>query len=74
MTYPVKLQINSTGAWRDVLRFDMNAADICAVMDAAALLVILADPLCKTGLRISTADTHQKAISRWDAQKGWVDA
>jgi hypothetical protein len=73
MTHLAKLQINSTGAWRDVLRFDANAVDIIAVMNAAAHLVSLTDTTGRAGLRICTADAGQKALARWDALKGWVD-
>jgi hypothetical protein len=75
MTRIVKIQINSAGAWRDVLRFDITAVDIIAVMDAAALLVSLTDQkMGVTSLRLATSDTHQKAITRWTAANGWVDA
>ena len=70
----VKLQINSTGAWRDVLRFDIDAVDSDAVMKTAECLLCLADPEGKVSLRISTADAFQTALKRWSAKKGWVDA
>jgi len=74
MTCPCKLQINSTGAWRDVLRFDIDAVDTVALMDAASTLLLIADPDGHASLRIATADAHQRARVRWDAKKGWVDA
>ena len=74
MTRPCKLQINSTGAWRDVLRFDIDAVDSIALMDAASNLLVIAYPDGKTTLRISAADAFQTALIRWDAKRGWVDA
>jgi hypothetical protein len=67
----VKLQINQMGAWRDLLRFDIDAVDDQAVQEAAANLVLLADPLGRTSLRIATADGMQTALVRWDRKQGW---
>lgn len=74
MARPCKLQINTKGAWRDVLSFDLDKVDAEALQVAAANLVVIADPDGRTGLRISTADGFQTALTRWDARKGWVDA
>jgi len=74
MARPCKLQINTKGAWRDVLSFDMDKVDVEALQAAAANLVVIADPGGKAGLRISIADAHQTPLIRWDAVKGWVDA
>lgn len=70
----VKLQINSSGAWKDLLRFDIDAVDDQAIQVAAANLVSLADPDGRTGLRIAMADGYQTVLVRWDQKKGWVDA
>lgn len=74
MPRPCKLQINSTGAWRDVLKFDIDAVDSVALMDAASNLLAIADPDGRMALRIATADAFQTALIRWEAKKGWVDA
>jgi hypothetical protein len=74
MTRPCKLQINSKGAWRDVLNFDLDVVDVEALQHAAVNLVTIADPDGRTTLRIATADSFQHALVRWDAKKGWVDA
>lgn len=70
----VKLQINNSGAWRDVVHFDIDAQDAEAIQVAAVNLVVLADPAGRSSLRIATADALQTALVRWDAKKGWVDA
>jgi hypothetical protein len=72
MSRPCKLQINSTGAWRDVLRFDIDLIDHEAMQIAAANLVLLADPDSRTTLRIVIADALQTVLVHWDAKKGWV--
>lgn len=74
MSRPCKLQINQSGAWRDVLRFDIDLVDVEALQFAAANLVLLADPNGNTSLRIATADTFQTALIRWTAKRGWADS
>lgn len=74
MSSPCKLQINTKGAWRDVLSFDLNVVDIAALQVAASKLVGIADPSGRTALRIATADGFQHALIRWDAKNGWVRA
>jgi hypothetical protein len=74
MIRPCKLQINVNGAWRDVLRFDLDKSDADTVQTAAANLVLAADPDGRTSLRITMADVHQSTLVRWDRQKGWVKA
>ena len=74
MARPCKLQINTAGAWRDVLRFDIDAVDSVALMDAASNLLIIADPSGGATLRIATSDAYQVALVRWHVTKGWVDA
>ena len=70
----VKLQIKRNGAWRDVLRFDAELADVHDIKWAATSLVRAADPDGKTTLRLATADMYQKALAHWDSKKGWVAA
>jgi len=74
MTRPCKLQINTKGAWRDVLTFDLDTVDVEALQIAASNLVVIADPDGRTALRIATADGFQHALIRWDAKKCWVNA
>lgn len=75
MGRPCKLQINTSGAWRDVLRLDLDdVVDHGALQDAAADLVRIADPSGRTSLRITVADSLQTTIVRWDAKNGWRQA
>lgn len=74
MSRPCKLQINTTGAWRDVLRFDIDAVDAGALQLAASELVGIADPEGKASLRITMADSLQTTLVRWDAKNGWRES
>ena len=70
----VKLQINTSGAWKDIPRFDIDAVDDQAIQIAAVQLVELAYPRGSASLRIATADAFQTALVRWDAKNGWRPA
>ncbi len=74
MTRAVKLQINQRGAWRNALSFDLDTVDTEALQVAAQNLVVIADPSGSTALRIATDDAEQRALIRWDADKGWKNA
>lgn len=54
----MKLQVNNTGAWRDVIRFDLR--DEASIRQHAATLVRLSDG--KATLRI--ADDQNNATAR----------
>jgi hypothetical protein len=69
---PVKRQINTAGAWRDVIRFDAANDIACGeVMAAAAAL----GRVGKARMRICTADSLQQALMHWtyerSAEHGW---
>lgn len=67
----LKLQINTTGAWRNVIDFERDDDIACAaVLTAAPLLAGAAELGAK--LRICSADGLQTAHSRWAAGTGWV--
>lgn len=72
MTRPCKLQINTAGAWRDVLRFDLDAVDAEALQVAAANLVIIGNPSGRATLRIVTDNGLTDVLVHWDAKKGWT--
>lgn len=73
MSRPCKLQINQSGAWRDVLRFDLDVVDVEALQVAAVNLITIGNPSGKAKLRITTDDGLQNALIHWDAQKGWTE-
>lgn len=70
----VKLQLNTSGAWKDVLRFDIDAVDDQAIQVASVQLVELAYPEGRAKLRIATADAWQTALVYWDSKRGWRPA
>ena len=70
----VKLQINTSGAWKDIPRFDIDAVDDQAIQIAAVNLVELAYPEGRAKLRIATADAWQTALVYWDGKQGWRPA
>jgi hypothetical protein len=69
-TKPVALQINTAGAWRNVIRFDaVNDEDSHKVMRHAPALAIVGSGT----LRIVTDDGLQQCITAWDMKRGWYD-
>jgi hypothetical protein len=65
---PVKLQVNNSGAWTDVLRFDAADELACSeVMEAAAALGRLGGGTW----RVCMADSLQQVLLHWTAAKGW---
>lgn len=73
MTRPCKLQINTAGAWRDVLRFDLDAVDAEALQVAAANLVTIGNPSGRATLRIVMDNGLTDVLTHWDAKKGWAE-
>jgi hypothetical protein len=69
-TTTVKLQINTAGAWRNVIDFDgavtQNAVEVMRHAPAIAALG-------KATLRIVSADGLQTALFSWTAKQGWCD-
>jgi hypothetical protein len=81
MLKPVRLELNNSGAWKLLARFDAGkeeAAD--AIMDAAEQLAkAINDPACGrpglVALRISTDEALPYVLMRWqNAELGWRDA
>lgn len=73
MTRPCKLQINQSGAWRDMLKFDIDQANTGAVMSAAADLVAATGPKTNATMRIVVDGTYPTPLMRWSTEKGWVE-
>lgn len=81
MKKPCRLEINNSGAWKILGRFDAAIDDTTdAIMNAAEQLVkALNDPACGrtslASLRISTDDALPNVLMRWEPRRGmWVDA
>lgn len=65
---PVKLQINTTGAWRDVMRFDASDGD--KVMNQAGA-IYKHDSANDLRLRIITADTNLPLMTYKRSEGEW---
>lgn len=70
---PVTLQINTAGAWRNVVRF--NAADAAAtdqILDAAATIATHADGV--PSIRVVVIEGgYPEPLARWSKESGWVN-
>jgi len=74
-TTPVrlKLQVNTSGAWRNVIDFPRQDDMACAqVLTAAPLLAAAAGS--RTTLRIVSTDALPVVFSHWEEGKGWRGA
>lgn len=79
MSKPCRLEINNSGSWKVIGRFD--AADELhsdIVLDAAEKLILAlnngAEPRRCASLRISTDDGLGAVLMRWTAERGmWTD-
>lgn len=78
---PCRLELNNSGAWKLVAKFDAaNDAATDAIMDAAEKLALACnDPACGRpsflSLRISTDDAHPQVLMRWEQSSGkWEKA
>ena len=77
MKKPVRLEINNTGAWKVIGRFD--ACDDDAADDVLNAAEQLARTLLAAGarltMRVSMAEAPHEALMHWtDAETGWRDA
>lgn len=76
---PVRLELNNSGAWKMLGRFD--AADLeqtSLVLDAGETLVETLhnseDPKGCPTLRVTIDDALASVLMRWEMTRGWYDA
>lgn len=81
MLKPARLELNNSGAWKLIARFDAANQDATdAIMETAEALVrAINDPACgrtaHTSLRISTDDALPITLMRWTPERGmWTEA
>ena len=67
---PVVLQINTSGAWRNVITFDAADADACGVIEYHAPGVAVVG---RAKLRVVTNDGLQTPLRHWSIEQGWRD-
>lgn len=80
MSNPVRLELNNTGAWKLLAKFDSerNREATDAILDAAHRLALaINDRACgrpaTVGLRLSTDEPQPKTLMRWEQERGyWV--
>jgi len=78
MAKPVRIELNNSGAWKVLGRFDAADEDQTAlVLDAAEDLIKTLNnggpaKRCPT-LRVSTDDGLGAVLLRWDLEGGWRD-
>jgi hypothetical protein len=73
---PVKLQVNTTGAWRDVVGFDAgNDLEACEAMDAAATLGRIAKASFRVVMKDSPVPRSPEVLVRWTPERAaWEEA
>lgn len=72
MKKPCILQINSSGAWRNIVRFDAaEQVAVDAAMEHGSLLVRLTEPQSK--LRVVMDDGFQTPLMLWKLDTGWKE-
>lgn len=65
---PVKLQVNTSGAWKDVLFFDAgNDEKTGQVLHGVDIL----GPVGSSSFRLAMRDAEQTVLMHWSAGKGW---
>jgi hypothetical protein len=69
----LRLQINTSGAWRNVIEFDRGDDLVCAAVLTAAPLLARAS-LFRTTLRICSVDGLQTVHGHWTLENGWCGA
>ncbi len=75
---PVRLELNNSGAWKVLGRFDADDDfQASLVLDAAEELFTTLhnseDPKHCPTLRVSIDDALQTVLLRWDITRGWRD-
>lgn len=71
-TRPAKLELNNSGSWKTLARFDAGDDDQADKAHAAGQLLgeLGGD---KTALRIATDDPLPVVLRRWSGDRGWFD-
>jgi hypothetical protein len=69
---PVKLQIKTSGAWREVIGFDAAKDVECGeVMAAADMLARIAKATCRIVIANSDAPRSPTVLMNWTPDAGW---
>lgn len=71
-TRPVQLQLNNSGAWKTLARFDAGDDDLADKARAAGQLLGELGG-ARTTLRIATCETLPLALLHWTPRDGWAE-
>ena len=72
-TKPVKLQVNTSGAWKNLVAFDAADGPKCAqALEAAEMLGNLHGG--SVAFRVATDDASSLALMHWSKGEGWREA
>jgi hypothetical protein len=71
-TKPVKLQVNTSGAWRDVIAFDAEKdIESAEAMSAAATLGRIAKAKFRVVIKNSPVPRAPIVLMHWSPETGW---
>ncbi|MGK2897818.1 MAG: hypothetical protein ACSLE9_03920 [Burkholderiaceae bacterium] len=68
---PVQLQVNNSGAWKTVTRWDAGNDEASSMVHEAVALLGAADSSCTW--RITTAESYPVVLKHWDSKNGWQE-
>jgi hypothetical protein len=72
---PVRLQVNTGGAWRNVIDFDAGKEVACGeVMAAADMLARIGKATCRIVMANSNAPRSPTVLMNWTPDRGWQEA
>jgi hypothetical protein len=68
---PLKLELNNSGAWKTIARFDAGDELACAAAQNGADLLGRLGPK-RVSWRIATDEPLPDVLLYWNAENGWV--
>lgn len=68
----VKLQVNNSGAWKDVLKFDASENHVGAEIQDAVHQMGIHDPR-NISFRIAIDDSMNEVLLVWTKAEGWKE-
>lgn len=69
MSRPIQLQVNNSGAWKTVARWDAGDDEASENAHEAVALLGVVDSNCTW--RIATREDHPVVLKYWDPKAGW---
>jgi hypothetical protein len=69
---PVQLQINNSGAWKTICKFDAGCEPTADMVKSAVELLMFADSKKNASYRIASCDPLPHVLLRYEHAHGWV--